>query len=131
MVTAAQPALRRRRFAGVVDDERIGDRNAAEQRRREARRRYRDRLARQPFQRSVRAEMNHGVDRFDAAQPEIEGDIGVARRHVRVVIEGPAVEDLPAIGLNRGNQAPEAPVANQKRAFLDSRIVFGAFPMPR
>ena len=58
----AQPALRRRRLAGVVDDKRIGDRNAAKERRREARRRHRDRLARQPFQRPVRAEMNHGVD---------------------------------------------------------------------
>ena len=48
----------------------------------------------------------------------------MARRHVRVVIQSLAVEDLPTIGLNRGNQAPEVPVTNEKRTILDRRIVF-------
>ena len=58
----AQPALGHRRLAGVVDDERIDHRQPARQRRRRAGGRQRHRLARQPFQRAVRAQMHQRVD---------------------------------------------------------------------
>ena len=68
----AEPALGRRRLAGIVDDEGIDHRQAAEQRVGEAGRRERHRLAGQPFQRAVRAEMDQRVDALDLAQPEVE-----------------------------------------------------------
>ena len=124
----AEPALGGRRLARVVDDEGVGDRDAAEQGRREAGLRHRDRLAGQPFQRAVRAEMDYRIDVFCAAEPQIEGDISVARRHIRVVIEGLAVADLAAVGLNRRDQPAEAPVADEEMPVLDRGIVFRPAP---
>ena len=124
----AQPPLRGRRLARVVDDEGIGHRDAAQQRRREAGFRHRDRFAGQPFERPVRAQMDHRVDVLDAAQPKVKRDVSVARRHVGVVIERLTVEDLAAVRLNRGDEASEAGVAKEKRSFLDRGIVFRRSP---
>ena len=57
----------------------------------------RDRLAGQPFQRAVRADMDDGVDAERLAQPQAEGDEVVARRQRRVVIVGATVRRAAAV----------------------------------
>ena len=97
----ADAALRLRRLAGIVDDERIDDRRRADEDFRRAGLRQGDRLARQPFQRAVRAELDQRVDALLAREPEMEGDIGVARRERQVVIVA-----LAARPGRRGRAAP-------------------------
>ena len=80
------PAFGLRGLAGIVDDEGIDHGQWAERRLDGAILRERDRLARQPFERAVRAQMNQRVDPLDLAQPDVERDIGVARRQREVVI---------------------------------------------
>ena len=58
---ARHAALRLRGFAGIGDDEGIEYRERAEHRFGETRRRQRDRVAGQPFQRAVGTEMQHGI----------------------------------------------------------------------
>ena len=102
----ADPALGLRRLARIVDDEGIDHRHrrrAPPRARRIAR--QRDGLARQPFQRAVRAEMNQRVDALDLAQPDIECDIGVARREVEIVLLALALLAAPAIGLHGDDAA--------------------------
>ena len=48
--------------------------------------------------------MDQRVDVLDLAQPEIEGDIGVARRQVGVVVARLAVERIAAVGLDGGDE---------------------------
>ena len=71
-----QPTLGLHRLAGIVDDERVDHRHGAQHRLRPARRRQSQRLARQPFERAVRAEMDQRVDLLLAsAQPGVDGDV--------------------------------------------------------
>ena len=76
----AGASLGLRRFAGIVDDERIDQRRRPKHGFRRAGLREHHGFAGQPFQRAMRAEMNQRVDVSHVTQPEIEGDIGVARR---------------------------------------------------
>ena len=81
-----QPPLGLHRLAGIVDDEGVDHRQRPQHRLGPAFARQRQRLAGQPFQRAVRAEMDQRVDLLGLAQPGIERDVGVARRAVGVVI---------------------------------------------
>ena len=69
-----------RRLARIADDERIDHRQRAGDDLGKAFRRQRDRLARQPFQRAMRAHMHERVDLGDVSQPQAERDQRVARR---------------------------------------------------
>ena len=82
----ADPALGLCGFTWIVDDEWVDDRRWAKQHFRRATLAERDRLAGQPFERAMRAELNNRVDFLLAGEPEIECDIGVARRQVEIVI---------------------------------------------
>ena len=81
----ADAALGLRRLAGVVDDEGVDDWQGADQRLGPAGVGQGDRLAGQPFQRAVRAHVDQGVEAL-RAEPEVEGDIGVARGAGEVVV---------------------------------------------
>ena len=118
----AEPALGGSRLARIVDDEGIDHREPAEQRGRQAGRRQRHRLARQPFERAVGAEMDHGVDALDLAQPEIEGDVSVARRQVWIVIARFAVERVAAVRLDGGDQSAVAREAQGEVPVADGGI---------
>ena len=85
------PPLGLRRLAGVADDEGIDDRQRPGDHFGKAGRRQRHRLARQPFERAVRADMHQRMQAERLAQPEPEGDQRMARRQRRVVIVGPPV----------------------------------------
>ena len=77
------------RFAGIVDDERIDERERADGDLRPAGAGQGDCLAGQPLRGAVRAEMDEGVDLLDLAQAEIEGKIAVGRRNGEIVIRWP------------------------------------------
>ena len=118
----AEPALGSSRLTRIVDDEGIDDREPAEQRGRQAGRRQRHRLAWQPFERAMGAEMDHGVDALDFAQPEIEGGVSVARRQVGIVIARFAVERVAAVWLNGGDQSAVARKAHGEVPIADGGI---------
>ena len=77
---AGNAAFGLRRLARIADDERIDHRQRAGDDFRETFRGQRDRLARQPFQRAVRAHVNERVGLRDVLQPQPEGDQRVPRR---------------------------------------------------
>ncbi len=96
-----QTPLGLHRLAGIVDDEGIDHRQRAQHRLGPAVGRQRQRLAGQPFQGAVRAEMDQGVDLLGLAQPGIEREVGMARRAVDVVIARLAIAQRAAIGLQQ------------------------------
>ncbi len=77
---AGDAALGLRRLARIADDEGIDHRQRAGDDLGKAFRGQRDRLARQPFQRAVRAHMNERIGLRDVLQPQAEGDQRVTRR---------------------------------------------------
>ena len=122
------PAFGLRGLAGIVDDEGIDHGQRAERRLDGAILRERDRLARQPFERAVRAQMNQRVDALDLAQPDVERDIRMARRQREVVILALARIEAAAIGLHRDDQLAGAHDAKNERAFAHGRVGFGIAP---
>ena len=67
----------------------------------------RDRLARQPFQRAVRAELDDRVDFLLAREPEMKRDIGMARRQLEIVVVALARRRVAAVGLRRDDELAE------------------------
>ena len=124
----AEPALGGSRLARIVDDEGIDHGQPAEQRGRQAGRGQRHRLAGQPFERAVRAEMDHGVDAHRLAQPEIEGDVSVARRQVGIVVARLAVERVAAVWLDRCDETAVAREAHGEMTVANGRVVVRRAP---
>ena len=124
----ADAALGLRSFAWIVDNERIDDRRRAEQNFGRATLAERDRLAGQPFERPMRAELNDRIDFLLAGEPEIERDIGVARRQVEIVIVALARGRVAAIGLNRDDELAKPHEAELERPVDGVAIVGGAAP---
>ncbi len=94
---AAEAPLERRGLAGIVDDERVDHRQAADAESREARGRQRHRLAGQPLGGAVGAELHQGVETLP--QPQVERQIGMGRDALWIVVAGLPVRVAPAIGL--------------------------------
>ena len=105
-------ALCLRALARIVDDEGVEVREGAEHGIGEAVLGERQRLARQPFQIAVLAEMNHGIGREAAPQPAVEGEIGGRRRQGGVVVAGGRVDVVAARRLDRDRD-----VAEQERGY--------------
>ena len=84
----------------------------------------RDRLARQPFERAMRAKLNDCIDLLPAGEPEVERDIGVARRQVEIVIIALARGRVAAVGLNRDDELAKPHEAEPERP-VDGVAVFG------
>ena len=72
--------------------------------------------------------MDHGVDALDLAQPEIEGDVSVARRQVGIVIARLAVERVAAVRLDGGDQSAVAREAHGEVPVADGGIVVRRAP---
>ena len=83
--------LRLGALAGVVDEERVDQRQVAERGVGAARRGHAQRLAGQPLQVAVLAEVHDGVGAEPVVQPVVGGQVVVARRQVRVVVDGDRV----------------------------------------
>ena len=102
------PALGLRGFARIADDEGIDHRQRAGDDFGKAGRCQRHRLAGQPFQRAMGADMDERMACRDLLQPQAEGHQGVARRQRRIVVVGAAVGGPAAIGGERHGDVAEA-----------------------
>ena len=118
----ADAPLGLRRLAGIVDDERIDDRRRAEENFGRAAFGQRDRLARQPFERAVRAELDQRVDPLLGDEPDMKRDVAVAGRQGQVVVVALAARRIAAVGLNRDDQPAEPDEAEAERAADAGRI---------
>ena len=115
MVSAAIRRLACAASPGIADDEGIDHRHRPDHRFRKAGPRQRDRLARQPFQRAVRAHVDDGVDPDDVPQPEPERQQRMARRQGRVVIVRAPARRPAAVGRQRDDGVAEAAGAEAER----------------
>ena len=123
----ADPPFGLRCLAGIVDDEGIDDRQIADQCFRPAAGRQRHGLAGQPFERSVCAHMDYGVNAF-VPEPEIERDIGVARRAREIVVFGVAIGRIASFRLDRDDRLAAPERGEMKRAAAATGIVFRRAP---
>ena len=126
--------FRLRAFAGVVDDERVEQRNIVQRNFRVARLRHTDAFARQPFQRAMLADVDHRIGPEYIPQPAIIGDVMVGWRQVGVVINGNGVFAKAARGLQPdeyiphrypGNGQPIADAINIAGRIAPSILQFG------
>ncbi len=101
-------ALGLRRLARIADDERIDDRQRAGDDFGKTVAGERHRLAWQPFQRAVGADMHDGVATQRFLQPQAEGDQRMTRWDRRVVIVGAAVGGTPPVRRQRHRDVAEA-----------------------
>ena len=76
----------------------------------------------------MRAAMDHGVDALDLAQPEVERDIGVARRQRGVVIFALARLDAPRSGCTATISLPARTMRKAKGAVAHRRVGLGRAP---
>ena len=114
-----------RRLARIVDDEGVDDRQRAKHRLGRAVVGERRGLAREPFERAMGAAMDHRIDLFILAEPDIESDVGMAGRQARIMIVRLAMCGHAAIGLQRdehifgaehGEGEPAVPSRRVRRA---------------
>ena len=115
------------RFARIIDDERIDHRQIAGQRLGPAVVRQSHSLARQPFQRAMRADVHQRVVPL-CAQPEVEGHIGMTRGASEVVIAVFAVLQIAAFRLQRDQRVAAGLRGEVERAILNQRIILNRAP---
>ncbi len=115
------PPFGLRGLAGIADDEGIEHRQRTEHRLGETGRRQRHRLARQPFERAVRAHVHERVDLM--LQPQAEGDECVPRRQCRIVVVGASIARAAAVGRERDQDIAERARSETERAVAQIRIV--------
>ena len=118
-------------LAGVIDDEGVEMRQRPEGGLGETLFRQRDRLAGQPFEIAVLAEMDDGVSVERLAQPDVEREIGVRRNEVGVVIGGGGVETVAARRLHADRYIAELHDGEAESAVGDAGIGFGRPPSDR
>ena len=112
----ADAALGLRAFAGVVDDEGVKLRQRPGADLRETLARERDRLAGQPFQIAVLADMDHRLRAEVLRQPDVKGEVGVRRRQGGIVIAGLGIDVIAARGLHGDGEIAEAVDRQAERA---------------
>ncbi|CAM3446252.1 hypothetical protein PANO111632_19235 [Paracoccus nototheniae] len=116
-----------RGLARIVDDEGIDHRQCPGQGAWPAGIRQRHRLARQPFQRAMRAHMDQRMGVL-FGQPQIEGDIGVAGHAGQVVIAVLAALGVAAFGLQGQPQVSALRHAQMERAVAAIGVGLGRAP---
>ena len=102
------PALGLRPLARIVDDEGIDLRQRPCADLGEAGLRERHRLARQPFQIAMLADMDDGMGAELPVQPDVESEIPVRRRERRVMVAGLGIDIVAARRLHRDRDIAEA-----------------------
>ncbi len=112
-----------RPFARIVDDEGVEMRRRAEGGFREAILRQRHRLARQPFEIAVFAEMDDRVRVERLAQPGVEGKIAVRRRQVGIMVAFGGVDVVSARRLDRDDDISKLQDRQNEVRALPERIV--------
>ena len=101
-----RPPLGLGALAGVVDQEGVDQRQVAQRGVGSAGRRHAQRLAGQPFQVAVLAEVHYCVTTESGVQPVVGGEVMVAGRQVGVVVDGDGVFPEPAGRLHHQDQVP-------------------------
>src|SRR6185312_8382613 len=87
-----------------------------------ARGRQRHRLAGQPFEIAVLAEMDDGMHPRRVAEPGIEGEIAMRRRQIRRVIRGFGVDVVAARRLDRDDDIAAAYRRNGESAAIEPAV---------
>ena len=121
----ADPAAGLCRLAGSVDDEGINDGHRPQRHLRPGLGIERHGLARQPFERAVGADMDERVDGLDAPEPEVDGEIGMARRAALVVAVGLAILRPAAIRLKGDDQPAGSQMRDDEVAVDEGGILLG------
>ena len=116
-------ALGLRALAGIVHDEWINERQVGEQRVGCAIGRHGHALARQPFQRSMSAEMDEGVSLPLLRQPAIKRGIVMARRQIRRVVYRFRIDAEASRRLNGDKNMAEFESCEQVIAVIGVRLV--------
>ena len=122
------PPLCLRGFSGVADDERIDDRQASHHQFREARAGQRDGLARQPFERAVRAHVDEDIDLRNMPKPKAEREQRVARRQSRVMVVGSTISRASSVRREGDEDVPEGACAKTKCAVTHLAVIAGVTP---
>jgi hypothetical protein len=115
-------------FARIVDDEGIDVRQGPKDRLREARVGQADRLAGQPFEVAVLADMHDRVGAKGDPQPKVEGQVVVRRRQIRCVIGCLRIDVVAAGRLDPQRDVAEDMGPEAKDATLDVWILFRLAP---
>ena len=124
----AGAALGLRALAGIVDDERVDQRRRPERDLRPAGPRQAERLARQPFEIAVLADMDDRVGAEALAEPRVEGEIVVRRHEVGVVIGRLGIDVVAARRLDADDDIAEAMDGEMEDAVREMRVVLGRSP---
>ena len=112
----------------VVDDERVDERRRPERHLGPARGRQPERLAGQPFEVAVLAEMDDGVGGERSAEPGVEGQIMVRRDEIRIVVGGLRVDVVAPRRLDADDGIAEPMGGDAEGAVREERIVLRQAP---
>ena len=94
-------------LAGVVDDERVDERQRAERGVGRAGLAEREHLAGRPLQRAVLAEVDDGVRAPARLDPAVAGEVVVGRRQLGIVVDADRILAVAARRLDRHDDVPE------------------------
>ena len=109
-------------LAGVVDDERVDERDVAERGVGRALGRERERLAGQPLERAVLAEVHDRVGAPDAVEPPVAGEVVVRGRQLGVVVDADRVVAVAARRLDRDEDVAELEPGDHEVVAVDEAI---------
>ena len=101
-------------LARVVDDERVDEREVAERRVGRALGRERERLARQPLERAVLAEVDERVGAPDAVEPPVAGEVVVRGRQLGIVVDADRIVAVAARRLDRDEHVAELEAGDRR-----------------
>ena len=121
-------ALRLTALARIVDQERIDQRRRAERDFRPAGFRKTERLARQPFEIAVLAEMHDRVGAERLPYPRIEREVVVWRDEIGIVVRRLWVDGVAALRLDADHDIAEAMDGETERAVREEWIALGRPP---
>ncbi len=124
----ADPPLRLRAFARIVDDEGIDLRHRPGADFGKAILRQRDRLARQPFQIAMLAHMDDRMRAKFPVQPDMEGEVAMRRRQRRVMIAALGIDVIAARRLHRDCDMAEAMHPQAKGPILTKWVALRLAP---
>ena len=109
-------------LARVVDDERVDERHVAERRIGGALGRERERLARQPLERAVLAEVHDRVGAPDAIEPPVAGEVVMRGRQLGVVVDADRVVAVAPRRLDRHEHVAELEPGDHEVVAVDEAV---------
>ena len=124
----AEPPFCLHSLAWIIDDERINDRDRAENRLGAAGWRERKRLSGKPFERAMCSEVDHGVDALALPEPGIERDIAVQRWAGDVVVALLPVRQSTAVRLEKNADVSGSHARKAEAPIQKAGIAFGRAP---